>query len=291
MVQAVVAGHRDPTDFAGHNLLSTLTGNTMYTGGTGVFADGAGGSNQAFTQAQAILALAGAGNAGFPVPSAAVTELKSLRSTAGATKGGWQAFGTFDSNTTSMALMALNSAGDTAANDSALYTDAFGYLLTQQDPASGGFTFSTDFGSTSDPDSDALVIQGLTAAGQDPAGASWSNAKGNAVTDILTFQDAASGGFAFSQGGKLQNFATSQVAAGIRQAAFPITGKFTAGAALPAAGCPATAAQALPAASAPGLPSAGAGTATGAGVVVPLAAMGALIMVVGLTRIALGRRR
>ena len=254
LIQAVVTGHHDPTSFAGKDLVAKLTSSPMYSGG--VFNDGAGGANQAFTQSQAILALVAAGDSGFGGMASSVTELKSLRSTSGATKGGWQAFGTFDSNTTSMALMALHAAGDTATNDSTTYNDAFGYLHTQQDPASGGFTFSTDFGTASDPDSDALVIQALTAAGQDPTSASWTNTKGNAPTDILSFQDAASGGFVFAHGGKLQNFASSQVAAGILRAPFPVTGTYTSGATMPAVGCPAATGQTSPAA-APGLPAAG----------------------------------
>jgi hypothetical protein len=257
LIQALVTGHFDPTKFAGKNLLAKLTGSPMYDSSTGAYADGLGGSNQAFTQAQAILGLTSAKNGAFTVPAKALTELKGLRSTSGPTKGGWQAFGSFDTNTTSMALMALTAAGDTAGNDTAMYSDAFGFLRTQQDPNSGGFTFTTDFGTDSDPDSDALVIQALTAGGQDPGSLTWSNAKGNAVGDILSFQDPATGGFFFSHGGKLQAFATSQVPAGLTRTPFPVAGKYSAGATIPAPGCPVAAVVQTLSAATPGLPAAG----------------------------------
>ena len=265
VIQAVVAGHRDPTAFGGRNLLAKLTStggsSPLYDGATGRFFDQFSSdpvyNNQSFANAQAILALAGARDATYPVPTQAVSLLKSLRSTGGATSGGWPAFGSFDTNTTSMALMALEASGDTPGNDAALYADAFAFLHTQQDSVSGGFVLTTDFPSVSDPDSDALVIQAVTAAGQDPGGATWSNAGGNAPADILAFQDQATGGLAFTNGGKLQTFATSQAIAGFRRAPFPIAGSFAPGAPIPPAGCAPPAAAAVTANAGPGLPAAG----------------------------------
>jgi hypothetical protein len=289
LIQAVVAGHRDPHNFGGLNLVDRLrNGSTpggspqpYYNPGTGVFLDAlSAGQNQTFAQANAILGLA-VGELSFTVPVKALTELESLQSTSGPTKGGWSSFGTFDTNDTAMALMALAATGHTAATDAAVYSTAFTYLLTQQDPASGGFTFSTDFGTTSDPDSDSFVVQALLAAGQDPAGSTWTNAKGNAPSDMLTFQDAATGGFIFATGGKVQAFATTQTVVGLRHASLPVTGSYTTGAGVPAPGCPvlAGAAQATPTA-APKLPAAGrpgpAATPQGLGTV----AIGAVLLLV-----------
>jgi hypothetical protein len=266
LIQAVVAGHRDPHNFSGLNLIDRLrNGSTpggspqpYYNPGTGVFLDAlSAGQNQTFTQANAILGLE-VGDLSSTVPVKAISELKSLQSTGGATMGGWSSFGTFDTNDTSMALMALAAAGHTATTDAAVYSTALSYLLTQQDPASGGFTFSTDFGTASDPDSDSFVIQALLAAGQDPAGSTWTNTKGNAPADILTFQDAASGGFVFAAGGKVQAFATTQTVVGLRHAWLPVTGSYTSGALVPAAGCPVAAAAVQAAVSpAPRLPATG----------------------------------
>src|SRR5260370_25950288 len=86
-----------------------------------------------------------------------------------------------------MALMAL-----AAAHDTSTFASAFSFLHTQQDPNTGGFVFTTIGVAypSSDPDSDALVIQGLVAAGQYPGSATWSNSNGNALSDIVTFEPA-----------------------------------------------------------------------------------------------------
>src|SRR5207245_966093 len=101
----------------------------MYNSGAGVFNDGFSGSNQAFAQAQAILGLVAAGQ---PVPAVARTQLTSLQGTSGPGKGSWQSFGTYDTNTTSMAMMALEAAGVTTSTDPTIYADAFTFLHSQQ---------------------------------------------------------------------------------------------------------------------------------------------------------------
>jgi hypothetical protein len=275
LIQAVVAGHRDPRAFGGIDLINTLrNGSTpgsspqpYYDDSTGTFLDAiSAGQNQAFTQANAILGLAGAADPGVKVPAAAISRLKTLQAPVGTSRGAWSSFGTSDTNDTSIALMALVASGDTPATDPAVFNDAFSYLRSQQDLAGGGFAFSTDFGTASDPDSDSFVIQALVAAGQDPAGTAWTNAGGNAPADILTFQDPQSGGFRFASGGKIQAFATSQAVLGLRRAPLPISGGYRPGATLPSAGCvsppgsaasgsevrAATTAPALPAAGRPG---------------------------------------
>jgi hypothetical protein len=222
LVQALVAGRRDPLNFAGMNILGLLEGPGGTAGGfynpsTGSFG---GDGNAAFTQANAMLGLVAAANPAYPVTPKAVAFLKSLQDTSGAAAGGWDADGFANTNSTAMALMALAAVHDHSADAA-----AFAFLHTQQDPASGGFTFTTlgPFGSTaSDPDSDALVIQGLVAAGQDPGSATWTNGSGNVLTDILTFQDPATGGFDFIRGTSPDPFTTSQVPAGLLEAPFPI---------------------------------------------------------------------
>jgi hypothetical protein len=269
LIQAVVAGHLDPKAFGGLNLIDALlngstpagTPRAYYNASTGAFLDDlSGGQNQAFAQANAILGLAAAADPGPPVPAKAITELKSLQGSTGAAKGGWQAFGAFDSNTTSMALMALSAGGSGANTSATIFGDAFTFIQGLQDPASGGFRSTAAFGpSSSDPQSDGLVIQALTAAGESPTALKWSNPKGNAVTDMLTFQDPTSGGFAFSHGQVADAFTTSGTVTGLRRAPFPVAGTYAAGALLPAAGCPGpvTAVQAAATPPPPGLPAAG----------------------------------
>ncbi len=222
LAQALIAGGRNPLSFAGENILGLLEG----PGGTaGGFYDPATGSfggdgNAAFTQANAMLGLIAAHNPAYPVTAKAVAFLKSLQDTSGPGAGGWEADGFANTNSTAMALMAL-----AAVNDHSTDAAAFVFLHTQQDPASGGFDFTTlgPFGSSaSDPDSDALVIQGLVAANQNPGSATWTNSSGTALTDILTFRDQATGGFSFIRGTSPDPFTTSFVPAGLLQAPFPI---------------------------------------------------------------------
>jgi hypothetical protein len=222
LVQAVIAGHRNPRNFAGVDLLKKLEGPGGTAGGfydpaTGAFNNG---GNATFEQANSMLGLEAAHNPLFPVTGKAIAFLKSLQDTSGPGAGGWPADGTDNTNSTAMALMALAGVYDHSADWA-----AFVFLHTQQDPASGGFAFTTlgPFGSpSSDPDSDALVIQGLVAARQDPGSARWTNAAGNAPTDIVTFQDPATGGFEFLHGVAPDAFTTTFVPAGLLERPFPI---------------------------------------------------------------------
>jgi hypothetical protein len=222
LVQALAAGHRNPRNFGGKNILRLLEG----PGGTaGGFYDPATGSfgnsdDAVFTQANAILGLVAAHDPVYPVRPKAVAFLAALQATTGPAAGGWEYEGTADTNTTSIALMALAAVHDHKADAAAL-----AFLHTQQDPASGGFAFTTlgPFGSSaSDPDSDALVIQGLVAAHQNPGSATWTNGSGNALTDIVTFQDPATGGFAFIRATAPDPFTTSEVPPGLLERPFPI---------------------------------------------------------------------
>lgn len=221
LIQAVVAGQRDPTNFAGQNLLGLLEGPGATTAGfynaqTGSFDTG---RDAAFAQSNAMLGLVAANNSTYPIAPAAITYLKSLQDLgAGAGFGGWMADGTTNTNSTAMAMMAL-----AAVHDTSTFANAFIFLHTQQDPNSGGFVF-TAIGVTypsSDPDSDALVIQGLVAAAQNPGSATWSNTAGNALSDIVTFQ-AVNGGFSYTHSSSPNAFTTSFVPAGLLEAPFPI---------------------------------------------------------------------
>lgn len=230
LVQALVAGHRNPTNFAGQNILGLLEGPGGTAGGfynpaTGDFFDFDNeGINTAYDQANAILGLVVAHNPAYPVPPKAVAVLLSLQDP----DGGWAADGVDNTNSTAMAIMGLASVGVFSADRA-----AFGFLHTQQDPATGGFFYTTagSFPSTaSDPDSDALVIQGLVAASQDPGSRTWSINGRNALTDIRTFQDlqpgSGFGGFAFELGTAPDPFTTSEVPPGLLESPFPILPQF-----------------------------------------------------------------
>lgn len=222
LVQALVAGHRDPTHFAGENVLGLLEG----PGGTaGGFYDPATGAfdtsdNATFEQSNAILGLVAARYPAYPVTVKAVRFLESLQDASGPGAGGWPYEEVSNTNSTAIAMMALASVGDHRADHA-----AFVFLHTQQDPTTGGFPFGTlgPFGfPASDPDSDALVIQGLVAAHQNPGSPTWTNSSGNALTDIVTFQDPATGGFSFIRGTSADPFTTTFIPAGLLESPFPI---------------------------------------------------------------------
>jgi hypothetical protein len=236
----VPAGKFDYHNFGGEDLLGKLTspspsGFFHPTGPTaGTYGDGS-----TFTEALAIMAQVAIGIA---PPQAALTWLKGLEN-AGPSKDaqntgfpfkGWSTAAASnaaqgDTNSTAIALEALTSAGDATRNPAAL-----AWLRTQQN-SDGGFPFLTPsaFGTASDADSDALVIQALIATGQDVA--TWAVSGNTPRTNLLSFQDPATGGLSAPTP---DTFTTSQVPAALAGKALPLAARAVAGAALPAAGCP-----------------------------------------------------
>jgi hypothetical protein len=186
LIMAVAAAGLDPTSFAGRNLLQDLQ--CTYVTASGAY------NSQLFNDALAVLAIPNG-----QVPQKAVAYIVAAQQA----DGGWEfspGFGS-DTNTTSLVMMALKSAGGLTATVKA---KALLYLKGQQQ-SGGGFEYSTGSGN-SDPDSDGLVIEGLLAAGEDPTAISWSIGDNNALTDLLTFQ-YANGGFGYYRPGTNANAA------------------------------------------------------------------------------------
>jgi hypothetical protein len=211
LVQAVVAAGDDARAFGGQDLLAILS--SAYAPTTGEYGDG-----EAFTQALAIQGLIAAG---ARVPASAVQFLVAAEDS----DGGWDYedvandpkastdFDTSDTNSTSMAVMALDAAGDHARDSSAL-----AWLATQQD-SDGGFPYQS--GDGSDPDSSALVIQAIVATGGDPSGAAWSRA-GKTPGDYLVSTQDKDGGYTFPGKSGPDAFTTSQVPPALEGFAFPV---------------------------------------------------------------------
>jgi hypothetical protein len=218
-VLAVVAAGADPSSFATRNLLARLA--ALYHPATGKYGDGS-----TFAESFAILAVKAGGGT---VPPEAIAELKSLQGTA---DGSWSygatapAAGEGDTNSTSIAVMALAAAGDHSALAAAL-----AYFHTQQ-LDDGGFPYqnavSFGFPPASDPDSDAAVIEALIAAGQDPAAVAWQKTAGNSALTHMRSTQAASGGFAYPGSGP-DAFTTSQVPAALTGIPFGGAAHWTAG--------------------------------------------------------------
>lgn len=230
---AVVAAGGDPSSFAGRDLMARLA--ALYNSTTGAY-----GGGSTFAEAFAILALRSDGR---DVPAAAVAELKALQDADGSWSYGTApvAAGGGDTNSTAIALMALDAAGDYSADATGL-----AYLRTQQLP-DGGFPYqnSSAFGPpASDADSDALVLQALIGAGQDPGGASWLQGSNSVLTHLRSIQDSG-GGFAYP-GTAPSAFTTSQVPAALMGIPYAVAVHPSAGRGLPGTACPTPTASPAP---------------------------------------------
>ncbi len=134
---------------------------------------------------------------GRSVPAAAITALTKLQ----ISDGSWAFAGAGkpndgDTNTTALAIQALVANG--MSKDDPALTKAAANLKTQQN-ADGGFPYQnpSQYGTDTDANSTAYVVQGLLALGQDPNGAGWD--KGNGATPVaaLLKLQQPSGAFSF----------------------------------------------------------------------------------------------
>jgi Prenyltransferase and squalene oxidase repeat len=204
MIEAVVAAGDDPTNFGGTNLVSALS--ALYDSTTGAY-----GFGDTFTQSLALLGLEAAGR---EIPALAVTYLRNAQDS----DSGWNytgtvsdpttcgaAFSCSDTNSTAMALLALDGAGDHSLDASALL-----WLKSQQE-SSGGFAYQEScygFPPCADVDSTALVMQAIAATGQDPSAAGWTDG-GDTPYAYLVSQQQADGGYVGYSGEDA--FTTAQV--------------------------------------------------------------------------------
>jgi hypothetical protein len=224
LILAVTVGRRNPHAFGGEDLVAHL--DSLYATTSGAYGDGA-----TFGQSLALLALKAAGQ---PLPSAALAHLEALQDTDGSWNYEAAANATAgDTNSTAIALEALAAGGVTASDP--VVSKALAWLHGQQN-ADGGFAYQAGPGASSDPDSDALVIQGLVALGEDPTGATWTKNGKTVFSDLLSRQ-APNGGFTFPGNPGPDPFTTSQVPAALVRVALPEPATWTAGAAIPGVTC------------------------------------------------------
>ncbi len=195
LIVAVVAAGLDPTDFGGLDLLAHLR-----SFGNGAGAYGAGAMDQAW----ALLALRAAGQ---EVTEAERAALRSYQQA----NGGWEGapgWGT-DTNTTALAIQALLAAGEPRTSKAVQAARA--HLLEQQND-DGGFPYTkpSPWGSDSDANSTAYVLQAILALGEDPTAEPWWRGAGyDPVAALLRFQ-APSGAFEWQPGFGANLLATAQ---------------------------------------------------------------------------------
>jgi hypothetical protein len=199
----------DPTNFGGTNLVARLEATEQTTGAdAGAFgtetqlADFDAGT---FDQG---LALAALKSAGVTADAPALTWLVQQQ----CPDGGWAlpdialntctedpaSFAGPDTNSTSMAVQGLAAQG---ALTTTITNGALTFLQGAQN-SDGGWGYQPT--NSTDPDSTALVMQGLLALGQSPTSATYTVAGQTPVTALLSFQitsGADSGAFSFPGGG------------------------------------------------------------------------------------------
>lgn len=148
----------------------------FYNAGTGIYAEGG------IAQAWAML---GVSSMSQTVPVAAVNYLKSLATQ----NGGWEFYPGYgaDTNTTGLAIQALIAAGEPLTSTAII--SGFAYIKSAQN-TDGGFTYdpTSIWGTDSDTNSTAYVIQAILAAGQDPTGPTWTISSTTPIDYLLGMQ-------------------------------------------------------------------------------------------------------
>lgn len=205
LVLAVATLDLSAASFGGIDALAVMEAN--YNPATGQY------GGDLFVQALFMLAEASLSRS---VPAAAIAYLKSLQQASGGWDGG---FGT-DTNTTSLAIRALIAAGVAPAD--ADISEAIVFLHSSQQP-DGGFPYDplSPFGTNSDANSTAFVIQAIVAAGQSlDAGGPWdAGGAKTPLTALLAFQNPVNGALQYF--GSDSPFATYQGVPGLMLAAYP----------------------------------------------------------------------
>ncbi len=169
---AVEAAGQNPQRFGYRNLTRMVLNG--YNEGTGVIGE------NVFAHSLALIALV---NAGIKPPTKAITTLESLQDKS----GGWSFMGSGapDVDTTGVAIQALIAGG--RSPDDPVIQKALGYLKGIQNK-DGGFPYQnpSDYGTETNANSTALVVQALLAAGIKPE--AWAAADGNPLSALIKLQ-------------------------------------------------------------------------------------------------------
>jgi hypothetical protein len=209
VIAELLTGH-SPRNVAGTDLVAVVSKSS--NAATGVYGP------DVTSHSLAILALVAAGE---PLNSKAVDALLAFQ----LDDGSWSFTGDRtplggDTNTTALAIQALVAAGQRL---NPAVARGLAYLETQQN-SDGGFPYSqaSSYGTASDANSTALVIQAIVATSGNPTAAPWADAGGNALSALLALQNA-SGAFRYDAATADDNaFATYQAVPAVLYRSFPL---------------------------------------------------------------------
>jgi hypothetical protein len=181
---------------------------TFYSTTTGQYAEGAGLHSWAILGTLAL---------SETVPAEALQYLRDLVQP----NGGWEwspGMGA-DTNSTSLAIQALTAAGESPT--STLILNGLNFLKTAQNE-DGGFTYdpNSPFGTDSDTNSTAYVVQAIRAAGQDPITGTWTISSTNPISYLLGMQ-LPDGSFEWQPGFGSNGLATQQAIPALLGRVFP----------------------------------------------------------------------
>lgn len=209
LVQALVVANEDPYDFAGHNLVLSLTNHLSPTG------------QYALTPYQHSLAILGLAAVSEPVPLTATQWLTAQQNAAGAWGDGF----TTDENVdaTGLAVMALVAADVPATATSLISATQF---LADAQLSSGGWPFAP--GLAESTNSTALALQALSALGEDfySDGSPWAQ-DGTPLEALLAWQREGGPFQVDFGGGALDNFfATAQALPAVTGHPYPLPGRY-----------------------------------------------------------------
>lgn len=232
LILALTSIGEDPYSFGGVDWIALL--NSTYNPATGKY------GSFYIHHPWAILALA---SADVNVPAEAIAYLDTSQEDNGAFAFNGKGTGG-DTNATALCLQALAAIGEPAS--STRVQNAVAYLHTQQN-TDGGFPWANPsaWGTDSDSCSTAWVIQGLVAAGEDPAGANWTSG-GNTPLDFLAGMQNPSGAFGLMKSWSADDLmSTYQAVPAMLCRAFPFYASFESGnpTASPAPATPGTSAD------------------------------------------------
>jgi uncharacterized repeat protein (TIGR01451 family) len=140
------------------------------------------------------------------VPVSAIQHLRSVQ----LPDGGWE-WGTgwgADTNSTALALQALVAAGEPVTSTAII--SALNYLANAQN-GDGGFPYdpNSPWGTDSDTNSTAYVVQALWAVGEDPLTGTWTVTSSNPISFLLSMQ-LPNGSFEWLKGLGANQLATQQ---------------------------------------------------------------------------------